>query len=251
MSEVWEGVVLVLAALVAGGLNSVAGGGTFFTFPAMVWAGLPPISANATSAVVQWPGYVAGTAAFRRELWTARRGLAAMSLAALAGGLVGALLLLVIPARAFDQAVPFLILLATLLFAGGSRMVKLQGSGDGRPSVRLLAGQFCVTAYGGFFGGGLGIMLLALYAFAGMHDMNRMNGLKSWASALVSAISVVAFVSAGIIDWYSALLMIPSCIAGSWLGARWSRRLPVVWLKRMVVAIGLLLSAVFFVRAWG
>lgn len=251
MAEAWEVVVLALAALVAGGMNSVAGGGTFFTFPAMVWAGLPPIAANATSAVVQWPGYVAGTAAFRRELWSARRGLPAMSLAALAGGLTGALLLLVIPAAAFDRAVPFLILLATLLFAAGSKLVKLQGDGGGAPSARLLLGQFCVTAYGGFFGGGLGIMLLALYAFAGMHDMNRMNGLKSWASALVSAISVVAFVAAGIIDWRAALVMIPACIVGSWLGARWSRRLPLVWLKRLVVAVGLSLSAVFFVRAWG
>ncbi len=243
-----EWVVLVVAGYLAGVLNAIAGGGSFLTFPALVWAGVPPIMANATSAVAVLPGYLGGAAGFRRELRElSRRQHLKMSLIGLAGGLCGGLLLLVTPAELFSQVVPVLLLLATLMFAFGQPLLaRIRTSEHPLP---LLPGLFAVAIYGGYFNGGLGIMLLAMFAAAGMQNMLLMNGLKNWISFVISLISVVAFAIAGKVLWLEAMVMMLAATLGGYQGAALSRRLPTHWVKAFVVLIGLVMTAIFFARA--
>ena len=244
---------LFAAAFAAGTLNAVAGGGTLITFPALVAAGLPPIVANATSSVSQWPGYVASSLAFRREL-TGQRQFAGMSVASLAGGLLGAWLVTVVSPRLFDVLIPWLILLATAMFAFSSTLTRWMGAhaaNVGRSTAALLVGQFVVSIYGGFFGGGMGIMMLALYSLFALDTLTRMNALKTWLSVVISGVAVVTFIVAGIVDWPAASVMLAGTIAGGVAGARLARRLPAVWLKRVVVALGSVLTLVFFWKVYG
>ena len=182
---------LFAAAFAAGGLNAVAGGGTLITFPALVAAGVPPIVANATSSVSQWPGYVASSLTFRREL-AGQRAMAGMSVASLLGGLAGGWLVTVVSPRLFDVLIPWLILLATAMFAFSAtltRWMSQHAANVGRSTGPLLLGQFVVSIYGGFFGGGMGIMMLALYSLFALDTLTRMNALKTWLSVLISGIA--------------------------------------------------------------
>ena len=244
---------LFAAAFAAGALNAVAGGGTLLTFPALVAAGLPPIVANATSSVSQWPGYVASSLAFRREL-SGQRQFAGMSVASLAGGLLGAYLVTVVSPRLFDVLIPWLILLATAMFAFSATLTRWMGAhaaNVGRSTAALLAGQFVVSIYGGFFGGGMGIMMLALYSLFALDTLTRMNALKTWLSVVISGVAVVTFIVAGIVDWPAASVMLAGTIAGGIAGARLARRLPAIWLKRVVVALGSVLTLAFFWKVYG
>lgn len=239
--------VLILAGYLAGVLNSIAGGGSFLTFPALVWAGVPPITANATSAVAVLPGYLGGAAGFRKELRSLpmKRHLQ-MSAVGLAGGLSGALLLLVTPAELFSRVIPLLLLLATLMFAFGQKLLALVRNSE--HPLPLLPGLFVVAVYGGYFNGGLGIMLLAMFAAAGMTSMLLMNGLKNWLSFVLSLISVAAFAVAGKVLWGEALVMMLAATLGGYQGAALSRLLPVAWVKGVVVLVGLVMTVVFFLR---
>ncbi|MDC7701041.1 sulfite exporter TauE/SafE family protein [Vogesella indigofera] len=244
---------LFAAAFAAGTLNAVAGGGTLLTFPALVAAGLPPIVANATSSVSQWPGYVASSLTFRREL-VGQRQFAGMSVASLAGGLLGAWLVTVVSPRLFDVLIPWLILLATAMFAFSATLTRWMGrhaANAHRSRGGLLAGQFVVSIYGGFFGGGMGIMMLALYSLFALDTLTRMNALKTWLSVVISGVAVVTFIAAGIVDWPAALVMLAGTIAGGVAGARLARRLPAIWLKRVVVALGSVLTLAFFWKVYG
>ncbi len=244
---------LFAAAFAAGALNAVAGGGTLLTFPALVAAGLPPIVANATSSVSQWPGYVASSLAFRREL-AGQRQFAGMSVASLLGGLVGGYLVTVVSPRLFDVLIPWLILLATAMFAFSAPLTRWMGrhaAHVGRSTAALLVGQFVVSIYGGFFGGGMGIMMLALCSLFALDTLTRMNALKTWLSVVISGVAVVTFIVAGIVDWPAALVMLAGTIAGGVAGARLARRLPAIWLKRVVVTLGSVLTLAFFWKVYG
>lgn len=193
-------IVLICAAFLAGILNTLAGGGTFLTFPALVYAGIPPVAANATSAVAVFPGYLGGAAGFSRELKSiARQTLLKVIALTVLGGLVGSLLLLMSSNDVFSAMVPFLLLAATLVFAFGGRFQALaQGNRFGvQPNGTI--GTILVSIYGGYFNGGLGIVLLALFSLWGMKDINVMNGLKNGLSFILSAISVATFAVAGIV----------------------------------------------------
>lgn len=239
--------LLILAGYFAGVLNTIAGGGSFLTFPALVYAGIPPIAANATSAVAVLPGYLGGTLGFRRELKTLDRAmLIRLSLIGLAGGISGALLLLITPAAVFDIAVPFLLLGATLLFAFGNRLMSLLRR-SGRP-LPMAPGLLVVAIYGGYFNGGLGIMLLAQFAAAGMQELNLMNGLKNLLSFVLSSISVVAFAVAGIVEWPQALIMMLAATLGGYSGAGIARALPVRVVRGIVIGVGLVMTLVFLLR---
>lgn len=248
-------VVLAVAAFFAGGLNAVAGGGTFLTFPALVMVGIPPIPANATSAVGVLPGYLSSAISFRRDIGPVRGiGVPGLVALGLAGGLGGALLLLVTPPEAFSALVPWLLLVATVLFAAGPRLtrwLKSRAAGDGRGEGRLSAALWLlvVSVYGGYFNGGLGILLLALFSLLGMSDINTMNGLKNVLSAVLAAIASVAFALAGVVSWpEAAVIMVCSTIGGS-VGASLSRRLPAPWLRAGIVVIGLTMTVAFFVKS--
>lgn len=236
-----------LAALLAGVLNAVAGGGSFLTFPALVWAGVPPIAANATSAIAVSPGYLGSTLGFRpelRELPATR--LRQEVLVAALGGLTGAGLLLLTPGRLFSGLVPWLLLLATLLFALAPRLSRL-GQGQGHPGWRL-PGLLAVSIYGGYFNGGLGIMLMALYSLAGEQRLNTVNALKNLNSFVLSLLSVAAFAWAGAIVWPQAVWMMALATLGGWVGARWARQLPAQKVRVGVIVTGAVMSLLFFLR---
>jgi uncharacterized membrane protein YfcA len=241
--------LLLAAAFGAGILNTIAGGGTFLTFPALVFAGIPPVAANATSAVAVFPGYLAGALAYRRELaGFAPREIARLLAITLAGGLAGSLLLLVSSNEAFAAIVPFLLLAATLAFLFGESIRAWAARHRGGVTPQGALGLFLVSGYGGYFNGGLGIVLLALFALWGMTDIHRMNGLKTAASFALSAISVATFAAAGLIHWPEAIAMMLANTVGGYAGAPLARALPKAAVRAIVAVVGFGMSAVFFAR---
>ena len=240
--------LLLLAAFFAGALNSVAGGGSFLTLPALVFVGVPPVVANATGTVALLPGYAAGAWGFREDT-QAPPGLsmARLIVLSLIGGAVGAGLLLVTSNETFSVVVPWLLLVATLLFALGPRL--REWTAGGKPSTaKATVGVLVVAAYGGYFNGGLGILLLALFGVLGQTRLNAMNGLKNLVSALLTAIAVAVYAAGGVVNWRYALLMMVAATAGGYIGARVARRIPALWLRWGIVATGLVMTAIFFWR---
>jgi uncharacterized protein len=248
------------AALLAGALNAVAGGGSFFTFPALVaFAGLGSITANATSTVALWPASLAGALAYRRDVGLGRGHLVAWGAASLAGGALGAGLLLRTPARLFDAIVPFLVLLATAVFSfGGALTARLRARRPSSPGEAapppLLTGtlvQFLVGIYGGYFGGGIGFMMLAAFVLLGLREMNAMNGLKNLFALLMNGAAVVIFVASGAVAWRVALPMALAASAGGYAGAAAARRVDARYVRPAVAAVGWAITAYFFYRAYG
>lgn len=252
MTDLWVSVpLLAVAAFAAGVLNAIAGGGSFLTFPALVFTGVPPIVANATSALAVSPGYLGSTLGFRPELRALPRArLLRETVIAALGGLAGAGLLLVTPAKLFSGLVPWLLLFATALFAAGPWLARrAQARGDGRGLAAWREpGLLLVAVYGGYFNGGLGILLMALYTLTGEGRLTTVNALKNLNSLVLSWLSVAAFVVAGAIAWAPGLMMMVAATAGGYAGARWSRRLPVVWVRIGVIVTGLVMSLLFFLR---
>lgn len=240
---------LGFAALLAGVLNSIAGGGTFLTFPALVYMGVPPVAANATSAVAVFPGYFGGAAGFRKELAAIEtRHLVALLAYSLAGGLLGALLLLVSSNEFFSMIIPFLLLGATACFAFQERLRKWTSNSRFKTQPYGATGSVLVAIYGGYFNGGLGIVLLALYSLWGIENLNTMNGLKNAVSFIISAISVLSFAIAGVVVWPAAVVMMIGAVVGGYLGAALARRLNRNLVRGIVIVIGLSMSAIFFAR---
>lgn len=245
-----ELLLLCLAGAAAGLLNAVAGGGTFLSLPALIYVGVPPVAANATATLSALPGYLSSAWGFRRDMrsegtlgFRAIFGLAAL------GSLVGAALLIVTPGETFLWIVPWLLLLATLLFAAGPFLMatlRARGSAAAGP---VLSGAvlFAVSIYGGYFNGGLGIMLLATFGLLGHVNLHGMNGLKSVLSAVLSLVSAAAFVWAGLIVWEQALVLAASAMAGGYAGARLSRRIVRTDLLRgFITLVGLSMTVAFF-----
>ncbi len=244
----FETALLLTAAFVAGALNAVAGGGSFLTLPALVFTGVPPVVANATGTVALLPGYMAGAWAFREDTvpppGLSMRLLVGLSLA---GGAAGAALLLVTPEATFRRVVPWLLLAATALFAFGPWLrQRLAGSAPSAP--KAIAGVLAVAAYGGYFNGGLGILLLALFGLLGQTNLHAMNGLKNGVSALLTAIAVAIYAAGGVVQWPQALMMMLAATAGGYGGARVARRIPAQWLRGGIVATGLVMAGLFFWR---
>lgn len=239
--------LLSLAALAAGALNAVAGGGSFFTFPALLFSGVPPIAANATSATSLWPAGVASAVAFRKDLRHTRRELGLFAAVSVAGGLAGALLLLLTPEQRFAQLVPWLLLIATAIFALGPTITKhLRARHMHAPLALVVAIQLVIAIYGGYFGGGMGILMLAAFSALGMDDLHAMNGLKAILGTALNGIAIAAFVLAGIVVWQYALPMLAAGAAGGWIGARGSRRVDARHLRTFVILVGTALTAYFF-----
>ena len=244
-------VLLLAAAFVAGALNAVAGGGSFLTLPALVFTGMPPVVANATGTVALLPGYASGAFGFREDLQPPP-GLSLLNIAvsSLVGGAMGAALLLVTDERTFSKIVPWLLLVATLLFAVGPLLLRrLKGSQSGHASVaKSTAGVLAVSIYGGYFNGGLGILLLALFGLLGQTNLNAMNGIKNVVSALLTAIAVAVYAWGGVVAWPQALVMMISATAGGYFGARIARRISAPVLRAGIVATGLIMTSLFFLR---
>lgn len=242
-------ILLILAAFGAGVLNTIAGGGTFLTFPALVFTGIPPVVANATSAVAVFPGYLAGAVGFGAELKAFdRRQMVRLTLITLAGGLVGALLLVVSSNEAFAIVVPFLLLAATLAFWFGDTIRDYAAQKARAVTPFGAVGLFLVSIYGGYFNGGLGIVLLALFSLWGMRNIHEMNGLKNGLSFALSAISVAAFAVGGLVEWPQAVIMMVAATLGGYAGAPVARILPKSAVRAIVIGVGLSMSAVFFAK---
>lgn len=250
MDPIASFLLLSAAAFGAGVLNAIAGGGTFLTFPALVLTGVPPIAANATSALAVSPGYLGSALGFRAELAALPRPLLVREIVLNAiGGVAGALLLLVTPASVFSGIVPWLLLFATVLFAFGPYLSRWAGGGHGGGLSRFRnPGLLLVAIYGGYFNGGLGILLMALYLVCGEQRMHTVNALKNLNSFVLSVVSVIAFAIGGAIVWKLALLMALFATLGGFAGARLARRLPARVVRAIVIVTGLVMSVLFFMR---
>ena len=249
--EAWAiPLLLASAGFAAGALNAIAGGGSFLTLPALLVAGLPPIVANATSALAVSPGYLGSTLGFRAELaQLPRRRLLRETLLSAVGGVLGALLLLLTPSEVFRGLIPWLLLFATALFLLGPWLARrlVRAGALGEPGWRN-PGLLAVATYGGYFNGGLGILLMALYSASGEKNLHTANALKNLNSLVLSLLSVLTFVLAGVIAWGPALLMMAAATAGGYVGARHARRLSMRSVRAVVVCTGLVMSALFFWR---
>lgn len=248
-----DALLLLAAAFGAGALNAVAGGGSFLTLPALVWTGAPPVVANATGTVALLPGYLASVWGQRQDM-QAPPGLSlwAVALLSLLGGALGAGLLLLTPHATFSRIVPWLLLLATALFAFGPWLRQwasgTAGTAGAAPRWRVGVGLLAVGVYGGYFNGGLGILLLAFWSLCGAMSLHQMNALKNGVSALLAAIAVAVYAAGGVVQWPQALLMMLAATAGGYTGARLARRIPAPWLRAGIVLTGLAMAALFFAR---
>jgi uncharacterized membrane protein YfcA len=244
----------------AGAVNSVAGGGTFFSFPAMLAVGLPPVVANASNSVALWPGSLTGAWAYRQELAHYKRYLLPMGIASLLGGVAGGLLLLAAGDARFSALIPWLLAFATALFAFSPQLsaalkrvrppaaaTTKTGHGAGSPAGWFV--QLLVSIYGGFFGAGMGILMMASLAIGGHEDVQHINALKNLLSAVIYSVTVVTFIVAGAVSWPHTLVMVLTASLGGYAGARMARKIQGPWLRRIVIAVGSALSLYYFYKA--
>jgi uncharacterized membrane protein YfcA len=238
----WSLVFLLVAGLFAGGVNAVAGGGSLLVFPALLAVGFPPLAANVTNSVAQWPGYVGIVIGARQDLRGQRRRILLTSAVAVVGSAVGCVLLLVLPAAVFDAVVPALVLLASALMALQPRIKKWIGAPEpGAPdrSAALLPAVFLAAVYGGYFGGALGVILIATLSLCANDTLVRLNALKGLLSLVIATVTVVIFAIGAPVDWLAVALLAPTTLVGGFLGARLARRLPENVLRWVVVVLGL------------
>ena len=244
--------ILVLIGFLAGICNALVGGGTLFTFPALLSVGLPPVLANTTTTVALWPGAVTSAFAYRAQLDPARKELPPRIFVAIAGGFAGAVLLLASGNAVFFYLVPWLLGLATLLFTFSRQIVKRSAAlAHGRRKARLLVMEFFSAIYGGYFGAAVGILLLAGMAVSGEDDIQRTNAQRNFLVCFINGVAVLLFVGTGVVDWRVALIVMAGSIAGGYFGARVAKRIPNPLLRLIVTAAGAVFSVYYFVEAYG
>jgi uncharacterized membrane protein YfcA len=250
--------LVVLAALVAGAMNSIAGGGTLLTFPALIALGIPPINANATSTVALWPGSLSSVWGYRELLRGSRPWAVGFAVPSLLGGILGAWLLLRTPPDRFSAIVPWLVLGATALFLLQRPVMRAlkQARADVEsdeaitrraPPLSILFYQFLVSIYGGYFGAGVGILMLAALGFMGLANIHRMNGLKNLGGICMNLVAASMFAFSSLVNWPVAFAMAAGAIAGGYLGSRTAQRVPQELVRATVVAIGLLSGVILLV----
>jgi uncharacterized protein len=237
---------LLAASFFAGGMNAIAGGGTILTFPALLAFGMPAIHANATSTLALLVGTVGSGFAYRTHMRAIVPYLRAFAVVSLAGGLLGAFLLTRTPEEAFSSMVPFLLLFATVLFMLQGTVRKWVGGPHGEPSCRAIwpvIAQFGVAVYGGYFGAGIGILMLAVLGLLGFSKIHEMNALKTILAAAINVVAAVWFVFAGLVVWPQAALMTVGSTLGYFAGAHWAQKIPERSVRALVILIGLLITA--------
>ena len=246
---------LFFAAVLAGAVNSVAGGGSLISFPALVAFGQPAILANATNTAAVWPGALSSAVAYKQDTLINKELLVTLLVPSIAGGLLGALVLVTTPPELFDRVVPFLVAFATLLFAFRDPVSRWTGAGtDGTEHVTTGARvggfvfQFFVATYGGYFGAGIGILMLASLSLMGLRDIHRMNGLKTILGMLINVIAFIFFALKGLVVWPLAVLMAAGAVLGGWVGARTAKRVDQRWIRLFVIAVGAVVSVWLFLK---
>ncbi len=249
-------IFLFFAAVIGGTLNAVAGGGTFITFPALLGAGIPAVEANATNTVALWPGLAASTGAYVKRLSVPRRLLIPLLLTSVVGGLAGSLLLLKTPQRVFLHLIPWLLLGGTLLFAFGNKIRAMAGRSHvvadlGEMSWQAITmasiAELLVAIYGGYFGAGIGFMLLGMLAALGVRDIHAMGAIRTLLSVVINAAAVLTFIFARAVFWPHCLVMIAGAMAGGWFGAHYAQKADPRKVRLVVIAIGLAMTAYYFV----
>jgi uncharacterized protein len=243
--------ILFASALCAGAINSVAGGGSFLTLPTLLYAGVTPVIANATSTIALWPGSLASAIAYRRELKaTPMTWLALLCSVSVVGGLVGAILLVRTSDTSFMRLLPWLMLIAAVTFTFGGRLRRTAaGARTAHVSVIVVALlQFVLSIYGGYFGGGMGIMMLATFAIAGMVDIHEMNALKTVLGVAINGLALITFIIKGAIAWGPGLMMMTGAIAGGYLGATIARKTDPKWVRVLVTVIAWTMTTYFFIQ---
>ena len=248
-----NGLLIFVAGILAGAVNAVAGGGSLITFPALVWLGIPSITANATNTVALWPGAFGSMWGYRRELAETDRRLYILAVPSFAGGLVGALLLRLTPSPLFDRLVPLLVLFATCLFMAQEPLQRAFGHSpeaarSGRWMWWAAVFQLLVGVYGGYFGAGIGILMLAALSILGSDDIHQMNGFKNLLAMCVNGIAAVYFIAMHMVSWREAMVLSAGSILGGVAGARVARRMGRPAVRRTVVAIGLAMAGGLMLR---
>ena len=252
-------VVLLCAATVGGVLNALAGGGSFITFPTLLFIRVPPVEANATNTVAMWTGLVASGSAYVHKLSVPRRLLIALVVTSIVGGLAGGLLLLKTPQHTFLHLVPWLLLGGTLLFMFGNRLRKLGSArstlDEGRDTTwtalaLACAFEFLVGVYGGYFGAGIGFMNLGMLSLLGMREVHAMNALRTLLAVTINVAAVATFIVAGAVWWKYCVVMIAGALLGGWFGARYAQRADPQKIRYFIITLGLSMSAYFFVSVY-
>jgi len=267
LTSLVTGLYLFVVALFGGALNAVAGGGSFIGVPALLSVGIAPVVANATTTLAMWPGSLSSAIAYRREIGRARHWLMTLGAVSIAGGLVGGWLLIRTTDQRFLHLLPWLMLAAAVTFTLGGRVADRllrrsepgkSGASDAsgatgaprapRAPVWILLFQFVVAIYGGYFGGGMGIMMLAAFSVAGMTDIHEMNGIKTLAAVAINGVALVEFIASGAIAWAPGLVMVGGAIIGGYYGAFLARRVSTGVVRAIVIVIAWTLTVYFFVK---
>ena len=248
-------IFLFFAGALGGAINAVAGGGSFVAFPALMFTGVPPVSANATNTLALWVGVTASGGAYRNRLSISRRVMIPLIVTSVIGGLAGAFLLIKTPAQTFLKVMPWLMLGATLLFAFGKHLTGRIAAGISSDASRgAIAGasvfELLVAVYGGYFGGGIGIMNLAMLAAMGMTDIHDMNALKVVLGGVINGVATITFVITGAIVWPQAIVMIVGAILGGYFAAHYAQKLPQSWIRAFVILVGAAMTVYFFVLGY-
>lgn len=247
--------ILFPAALIAGIANSITGGGSFLSFPTLLLTGVPPIQANATNTAALWPGTVASTAAYWREVAAHLRLLPLLTIVGIAGGLIGAKILLRTPQATFMRLIPWLMLVGTLLFIYGVRIAQwVRERTLHRPRASAVTRAFTVvllfliTVYIGYFGAGVAILVAAVFALMGLESMHSINGLRTYLVSVSNLVAIGAFIAAGAILWPQALVMVSGAAVGGYAGAYLARKMDPHRVRHIVIFVGFAMSAYFFFR---
>lgn len=251
----WHMLLAMASAFLAGGINSVAGGGTLITFPVLMGLGLPAIVANTTSTVAIWPGSLGSMWGFRSEIRAIPPAMRLLAIPSILGGVLGAFLLRSTSAAAFERLVPFLILFATLLFtvqAPIQRRLKIAPHGGAPRGRKWMAGallaQLAIGVYGGYFGAGMSIMMLTALAFMGMEDILQMSALTSLLSFCINGVASILFVASHMVVWPYALGMMVAAVVGGYAAAGLARKIGKVMVRRFVIAVGFSIATVLLIK---
>jgi len=251
-----QAILLFFAAAIAGTLNAVAGGGSFVSFPVLLFTRVPAVPANATNTVALWPGLAASTIAYLKRLNAPRRLLLPLLVTSVAGGWVGAVLLLRTPQHTFMNLVPWLLLSGTLLFAFGNNIRAIAGRTATVDDLRQISWQaivvssileFLLAVYGGYFGAGIGFVIMGMLAALGMRDVHAMGAIRTLLAAAINAVAVVTFIWAGAVLWPQCLAMIAGALTGGWFGAHFAQKADPAKMRYLVIAVGLVMSTYFFI----
>jgi uncharacterized membrane protein YfcA len=244
--------LLLGAGALAGGMNALAGGGSFVTLPALIAAGLPSVSANASSSLALYPGGLASAWVYRghsnRVGGASPKALLGVSLA---GGLLGSLLLIWTPSRAFDAALPWLLLVATLTLAFAQPLGNALRGAVQNSSRAVLPVQFLVAIYGGYFGGAVGLMMMAVWSLLDGGDPKALNGPRTLMVSAANTAAIMLFAAAGLVRWRETALVAVAALVGSYLGAQLGRRLDARTVRLATIALASLITVLFFLRTYG